>query len=123
MEPKKIVLTEDDDYVVEYMSHILKKNGYQVVVARDGVKALEIIPKEQPALLILDFMMPKMNALQVLEELSRSDQTRDIPKIVMTASLKERVEENAKKYGIKSVMEKPFNANDLLKAVKDLLAD
>lgn len=122
METKKVLVLEDDAYIVDFVTHVLKEMGYDVLVARDGKEALEKISKEVPALVLMDYMMPKMNAFQICEELSKSEKTRDIPKILMSASAKVGLDERTQKYGIKFLMKKPFFANDLIKNVKSVLS-
>ncbi len=121
MDKKKILISEDDQYIVDFMSHIFRGTNYDAVFARDGYEALQLIPKENPALLILDYMTPKLNAFQLCQELNKNEQYRSIPKIVMTASEKNEIEEGLEKYGIKALVKKPFFANDLMKAIETVL--
>jgi len=64
---KKILLVEDDVYIADIYSTILTKNGYSVVVAKDGEHALELLPKDKYDLILLDIMLPKLTGFDVLK--------------------------------------------------------
>lgn len=66
----KILIVEDEELLSSAFSTILKADGYKVEVARDGLEALELIPKFQPQLVLLDLMMPRMGGVEFLQKLS-----------------------------------------------------
>lgn len=84
-----ILLAEDDVILSELYTERLKQEGFNVIQATDGEKALNLIQSELPALVILDIMMPKMNGLDVLKAIKANPETKNIPIIVVTALVQE----------------------------------
>lgn len=87
IEPRgySVLIADDDEGHRELVSRCLEKAGYTVAAARDGDEALRRLDVEFFDLVLLDYMMPRVNGLQVIETMTRADRTRDIPIIVMTA--------------------------------------
>ena len=86
MSEKQLVLVVDDDPdLVESVSMKLESEGYRVVKAYDGVEALEKIQEEPPALVVLDVMMPRKNGYELCDQLKKSEKTKDIVVILLTA--------------------------------------
>lgn len=83
-EQKKILLVEDDDFLVQMYATKLELENYQVMMATDGAKGLKIAMKEKPDLVLLDLNLPIMDGFQVLAELKKNPETKDIPVLVLT---------------------------------------
>ena len=83
---KKIALIEDDVTIKEMYKMKLEMEGYSVVCANDGEKALEVIKKENPDLILLDILMPKKDGFEVLKELKNSQDSgvKSIPVVMLT---------------------------------------
>lgn len=88
-EKKKILLVDDDKTFNEMYKLRLESSGYEVVVVEDGEKALVSAMKEKPDIILLDIMMPKINGLDVLDLLKTTDETKNIPVIILTAIIKD----------------------------------
>lgn len=116
--PKMILLVDDSDVLRKITSFNLKKQGYEVVEARDGIEALEKLEELKPDLMILDIMMPRLDGFNVLKRMQESDEWKDIPVIVLTAKGGEEDEELALSLGAKKVMTKPFSPIQLLEEVR-----
>jgi len=84
-----ILLAEDDVILAELYSDRLKQEGFNVVHANNGEDALRLVGETDPALIILDIMMPKMNGLDVLKALKDNPATKDTPVIIVTALVQE----------------------------------
>jgi len=84
-----ILLAEDDIILAELYSDRLKQEGFTVVHASNGEDALKFVGEYNPALIILDIMMPKMNGLDVLKNLKENPATKTIPVIIVTALVQE----------------------------------
>lgn len=84
-----ILLAEDDIILAELYTERLKQEGFTVIHAGNGEDALEFVKKYNPALIILDIMMPKMNGLDVLKSLKDNPETKDVPVIIVTALVQE----------------------------------
>jgi two-component system alkaline phosphatase synthesis response regulator PhoP len=82
---KKILVVDDEAYIVELVKFNLEKEGYQVIVASDGRNALKMVQTEQPDLVLLDIMLPNIDGLEVCRILKQSPDTNSIPIIMLTA--------------------------------------
>jgi len=80
-----VVYIEDDPEMVDLVSLILNRQGYQVTGANGGREGLELVKRITPNLILLDLMMPDIDGWDVYQQLKSSDETRDIPVIIITA--------------------------------------
>lgn len=101
--PKKILLIEDEEIIVNLLERKLTKEGYEVLVARDGEEGLkkikEMVPK--PDLVLLDIIMPKMNGFEVMEKMNEDEELKKVPIIVISNSGQPVELDKAKKMGAK----------------------
>jgi DNA-binding response OmpR family regulator len=118
----KVLLVDDDPEIVETVSYALESAGYEVVVARDGNQGLALAERENPALMILDMMMPKRSGFLVLEKLRRELEL-PLPVIMITGNEGSRHQAYAELLGVSEYIRKPFPMDRLLDAVARLLAD
>ncbi|MBU0722436.1 response regulator [Patescibacteria group bacterium] len=81
---KKILLVEDDQYIVRAYKDGLMRAGFEVLIASDGNEALEKIKKDLPDLILLDLIMPVKNGFEVLEELKMNGETKKIPVAILS---------------------------------------
>jgi DNA-binding response OmpR family regulator len=79
-----ILIVDDDQLLVRMYQKKLENDGYIVITAEDGVKALEKIAEFIPDLILLDIMMPRLNGLELLKKLKLTEQTKNIPVILLT---------------------------------------
>lgn len=124
----KILIVDDDPDVLDAISMILEKQGYQIVTAKDGIEALANLKAEKPDLMILDLLMPKMDGFAVCKELEdpRWSKYRDIPILILTSVREEasrrRYElETGLQLNIDDYVEKPISRAVLLERVQRLL--
>lgn len=80
----KILLIEDDPFLLSMYSTKFEAEGFEVVSADDGEKGLAAANREKADIILLDILMPKMNGFEVLEKLKAEEKTRDIPVILLT---------------------------------------
>jgi len=120
-ERSRILVVDDIPLNRKLEKTYLESVGYQVVLANDGVAALQRVDEETPDLILLDVMMPKMNGFQVCQRLKHTENTRFIP-IIMVTALNE-IEDKVKgiEAGADDFISKPFNKLELLARVKSLL--
>lgn len=83
-EQKKVLIIEDDDFLVQMYATKLELEGFDVVMATDGAKGLKMAGKELPDLVLLDLNLPVMDGFEVLEQLKNNKETKDIPVLVLT---------------------------------------
>jgi CheY-like chemotaxis protein/MinD-like ATPase involved in chromosome partitioning or flagellar assembly len=117
----KILIVDDDPATIEFFSVYLKKQGYEPLVAYDGMKALEIAHAQNPDLIILDVMMPGMDGYEVARSLRRHPETALIPILMFTA--KTQVDDKLTGYeaGVDIYLTKPIHMVELQANIKALL--
>lgn len=125
---EKILVVDDDPDILDAVSMILESRGYSVVTARDGVEGLANLKAENPDILILDLMMPKMDGFAVCKELQdpRWAKYRSIPILILTSVREEasrrRYElETGLELDVDDYVEKPFQPDVLLERVGRLV--
>ena len=81
---KKILIIEDEKFLLEIYQSRFEKEGYQVLTAINGQRGLVLAQKEKPDLIILDILMPEMNGYEVIEKLKKNSQTQEITILVLS---------------------------------------
>lgn len=117
----RILVADDDDSVRSLLRLTLPAGGVEVVEARDGEEALELISSHAPDLLLLDWKMPGRSGADVLAEVRRSHPT--LPVIVLTADQAESTHALAGALGADTFLTKPFSPVELLEAVESFLPE
>lgn len=115
-----VLVADDDKDILQLLRFRLELLGYGVVQAANGVEALELAREQQPALAILDVMMPGLDGLEVTRQL-RAAKSR-IPIILLTARIQESDVSAGLDAGADAYLGKPFDATDLRNKVEELLA-
>jgi two-component system response regulator VicR len=116
--PAKILVVDDEPPIVDVLAYNLKRNHYDVVVARDGEEALAQARGEQPDLIILDLMLPRLDGLEVCRALRREC---DVPIIMLTARDEEIDRVVGLELGADDYVVKPFSVRELMARVKNVL--
>ena len=122
MDRKKILLVDDEEYIIKMNMLRMVDSNYDVISANDGEEALEKAEKEAPNLILLDVMMPRMDGLQTLVKLKGNPRTSRIPVVMLSGMGGKSVLNKARISGAADFIEKPFNAEMLLEAIKKNLA-
>jgi two-component system alkaline phosphatase synthesis response regulator PhoP len=124
----KILVVDDDPDVREALKIILEQSGYQVITAQNGIEGLTSLKVDQPGLMILDLLMPKMDGFAVLKELEgpRWSGFKNIPIIILTAVREEASQrryelETGVDLSVADYVEKPINPDILVEKVKRLI--
>lgn len=115
---KKILAVDDEKTIVRLVQVNLEREGYEVVTAYDGREALEKVESEKPDLIVLDVMMPYMDGFEVLQQLKKNPETRDIPVIMLTAKAQDADVFRGWQSGVDCYLTKPFNPMELKAFVK-----
>lgn len=122
VEPTSIVYVDDDLELTRLVSTALEDEGFQVFTANDGENGLETILVEQPDMVILDVMMPGLTGWEISKYMRSKEMFSNTP-ILMLTGIGERMNAlTAPLYGATSHLDKPFDIEDLLETVKQLLA-
>lgn len=118
----KILIVDDEPGIVMSLEFLMKKEGYQVYIARDGAEALDIIHQEQPQLVLLDIMMPSVDGYEVCRQVKGSDLLRQTKIVFLSAKSKESDIEKGLSYGADLYLTKPFSTRNLMAKVQELTA-
>ena len=115
----RILVVDDEPFIVKMVSSRLKANGYEVVSAYDGASALAAVNEKKPDLLLIDIMMPPPDGLSVCKTLRADDgEVNAVPIILLTAKSSESEIAEAMKCGADDYIVKPYNAEDLLSKIR-----
>ena len=117
----KILLVDDEYDILEFLSYNLKREGFVVFTANNGIQALEIAQKEVPDLIILDVMMPNMDGIAVCERIRSSEKTQQILILFLTARSEEYSEVAGFDAGADDYVTKPIKPKLLISRVNALL--
>jgi len=119
---KRVLIMEDEEILRGLLKRKLSQKGYEVLIARDGVEGLEVAKKFQPDLILLDIIMPKMGGFEVMEEIKKIPQLKNIPIIVVSNSGQPVELDRAKKLGAKDwLIKTEFDPQEVVEKVIDLI--
>jgi len=114
----RILVVDDETYIVELVKFNLEKEGFQVMVAYDGLSAIDMVKRESPDLVILDIMLPHMDGLEVCRTLKNNQNFGTIPIIMLTARGEELDTVLGLELGADDYIKKPFSPRELIARVK-----
>ncbi len=117
----KILIVEDEEHIQELLRFNLQNNGYDVLVASDGLQGLTMAKEEQPDLMLLDLMLPKMDGLDVCRAVKSDAQMAAIPIIMLTAKGSETDKVLGLELGADDYLTKPFSVRELMARIKVVL--
>jgi DNA-binding response OmpR family regulator len=120
----KIVYVEDDRDMVELVTTILNKRGFKIIGVTDSTKALTVIKKEKPAMILLDLMLPVIDGWEIYQKLKKNQDTKSIPVIIITA----KTETIDRILGLKIAKAdgyicKPFRLQELIESIESSLPE
>jgi two-component system alkaline phosphatase synthesis response regulator PhoP len=121
MSPKKILVVDDEVDLVETVRFPLEIEGYNVLVSYNGEDALNQARKENPDLIILDLMLPKLDGYKVCRLLKFDERYKHIPILMLTAKTQEKDKILGKETGADEYITKPFEMDYLMEKVKAYL--
>ena len=119
----KILIADDEPNIVISLEYLLQREGYTVVVARDGQEALEAIVRERPALVLLDVMMPHKSGFEVCQAVRADERVQATKILMLTAKGRETDVAKGLALGANAYMTKPFSTRELVQKVAELLGD
>ena len=115
---KKILVVDDEKDITETLSFMLKASGYDVITASDGEEGLKSAKEENPDLIILDVMMPKINGYKIARLLKYDNKYKHIPIIMVTARGQDSDKLIGEETGADEYITKPFEFEEVLKSVR-----
>lgn len=119
---KTLLLVEDNEDLREVVRITLEKPSFRILEARDGPTALRLARENMPDVIILDWMLPGMDGLEVIRALRGDPETADLCVLMLTARDRREDVESGLKAGADAYLIKPFSPLELVKAVEDALA-
>ncbi|HEX9897092.1 MAG TPA: response regulator [Dehalococcoidales bacterium] len=121
VDKKRVLIVDDEPGVRQLVSKILSRE-YTVIEARDGEEAINTVHSQKPEIVIMDMMMPKMDGLTACYAIKKDPVTKSIPVVMLTAIDQELNKKlSTTVMGANKYMTKPFSAQELLEAIKQLL--
>jgi len=116
-----ILVVDDEPDVASLLTLMLKSQGYTVIMAGDGQEALEKARSEDPDLILLDVMLPRLDGYKVARMLKFDENYSHIPIVMLTAKVQERDKQTGIEMGADEYITKPFDTSLLLAKVKEML--
>ena len=118
---RRILIVDDEPFILKSLTFVLRKEGFLVDSATNGMEAKEKIEQQRPNIVFLDIMMPKMNGLEVCQWLRQDPVLKETYVIILTAKGQEADREKGLKIGADEYMTKPFSPSHVVNRIKELL--
>ena len=118
----KILLVEDDPLLVKMYQTKLKIEGFEVVIAGDGLEGWELVQKEDPDFMVLDMMMPKLSGLELLQKIRDDENLKLIPTIMLSNMNRAEEMEKAQKLGVKEfILKANFTPGQIIEKIRQYM--
>ena len=118
---KKILIVDDEKDILEFLSYNLKKEGFSIYTAYDGLEGLEKTKKIKPDLIIVDLMMPKMNGIEMCENIRNDKKLSNVIILFLTARSEDYTQIAALDSGADDFIKKPIKPKLLISKVKSIM--
>jgi DNA-binding response OmpR family regulator len=122
MNTKTILIADDEPNILISLEFLMKREGYTVLLARDGQEALDSIMRDRPDLVLLDVMMPIKTGFDVCHEVRANEALKDTCIVMLTAKGRDTDVAKGLALGANAYMTKPFSTKELVQKVQELLA-
>jgi DNA-binding response OmpR family regulator len=119
---RTVLIVEDEANIAEALGFLLQREGWTVHIHPTGEGVLEMVEQVSPVLVVLDVMLPVRSGLDVLADLRANAATASLPVLMLTARGQVRDRDQAEKAGVSRYMTKPFSNQEVITAVRDLVA-
>ena len=118
---KKVLIADDEPNIVISLEYLMRREGYEVKVARDGEEALTLIRNDRPDLVLLDAMMPGKTGFEVCQQVRAEERLNQVRILMLTAKGRETDITKGKALGADAYIVKPFSTRELAEQVRQLL--
>lgn len=118
---RKILVADDEPNIVISLEYLMKREGYTVLVARDGQEALDTIARDKPDLVLLDVMMPKKSGFEVCQAVRANEELQTTKILMLTAKGRDTDVAKGLALGADAYMTKPFSTRELVQKVAEML--
>jgi chemosensory pili system protein ChpA (sensor histidine kinase/response regulator) len=120
---RTVMVVDDSVTVRKVTTRFLEREGYNVITAKDGVEALQILQDHIPDVMLLDIEMPRMDGFEVAKNIRSSSIWREIPIIMITSRTGQKHRDHALSLGVNTYMGKPFQEEQLLDNIRNLTGE
>ena len=117
------MVVDDSVTVRKVTGRLLERSGFEVITAKDGIDAIATLEEKTPDAMLLDIEMPRMDGFEVATHMRHDDRLRAVPIIMITSRTGEKHRERAFDIGVNAYMGKPFQENELLSTLRELLGE
>lgn len=118
--PLEIMVVDDSVTIRNVVSRLMKRQGWKVLTAKDGVEAIEILYTRKPDVIILDIEMPRMNGYEFMSSIRAQEEFNDLPVIMHTSRASKKHRKKAKSLGVNGFVTKPYEEEYFITLVKEL---
>lgn len=117
----KVLIADDEPAILMSLEFLMRKNGFEVYIARNGAEALQLLGVHTPDVVLLDIMMPDIDGYELCEHIRSQEKTRQTKVIFISAKSRKVDIEKGMEVGADLYVTKPFSTRDLLKKIHNLL--
>lgn len=118
----KILVIDDSKVIRMRVKDMLPEGNFEVIEAKNGLEGFNLIKTENPNLIMLDFLLPKMSGWEVYQEIQKLPELKAIPLVLMSGRKEEVTEKLPEPFEMFAFIEKPFDQKQLINAIKDAMA-
>jgi DNA-binding response OmpR family regulator len=116
-----ILIVDDEPNIVISLEFLLEREGYRVLIARDGQEAIDAITRDKPAMVLLDVMLPQLSGYDVCQRIRQNPDWADVKVVMLTARGREVEIAKGLALGADAYVTKPFSTRDLLQQIRSQL--
>ena len=121
MSTHKILVIDDSKVIRMRVKDMLPEGNFDIIEAKDGLEGFNLIRSENPNLIMLDFLLPKMSGWEVYQEIQKQPKFRSIPLVLMSGRKEEVTDKISEPFQYFSFVEKPFDREQLVDAIRDAM--
>ncbi len=121
MSTHKILVIDDSKVIRMRVKDMLPEGNFDIIEAKDGLEGFNLIRTENPNLIMLDFLLPKMSGWEVYQEIQKQQKFRSIPLVLMSGRKEEVTDKITEPFEHFSFVEKPFDREQLVDAIRDAM--
>jgi two-component system, OmpR family, response regulator RpaA len=114
----RVLVIDDEPAIADVLRMLLEFRGHEVLTANDGSRGFATAQRQSPDVIVLDLMMPVMDGFTALEALRSDERTAEIPVVILSALGSPEVRRRCQDLGARTFLQKPYNPEDLLRAVE-----
>ena len=119
--PRCVMVVDDSVTVRKVTSRLLERQGMDVLVAKDGIEAVALLQERRPDIMLLDIEMPRMDGFEVARQVRHDERLGNLPIVMISSRTGDKHKEHASQLGVNKFLGKPFQENELLATIDELV--